>query len=404
MAEIKELTPNSGPLAGLKVLDLTRVLSGPFATMWLATMGADVIKIENPTDPDITRGYVPYINGESAYFPTVNHNKRSITLNLKAEEGKKLFLELARDADAVIENFRPGVMDKLGVGYEELKKINPGIVYASISGYGTYGPYWSRPGYDVTAQAMSGIMYLTGQANGEPTRVGSSIGDTVGGVTSLVALLAALYCKSQTGLGQKVEVSLVDCLISLSAQDYIRYFATGEVPARMGNIYKTWTPYGTYQAADGYYNLGCGTDKHFKLFAKAIGRPELGDMDEYRTHADRVAHRQQLDDIINAWAKERTVKDICALLDASGVPCAPVNSIVELSQDEHIAGAREMFPTLDQPGIGEFRVTNIPVRFAGSGLAPLSAAPGFGAHNEEIYGALGKSAEELAELRERGVI
>ena len=404
MAEHKELQPNTGPLAGLKVLDLTRVLSGPFATMWLATMGADVIKIENPTDPDITRGYVPYINGESAYFPTVNHNKRSITLNLKAEEGKQLFLELVKDTDVVVENFRPGVMEKLGVGYEELKKINPGVVYVSISGYGTYGPYKSRPGYDVTAQAMSGIMYLTGQANGEPTRVGSSIGDTVGGVTSLVALLAALYCKNRTGIGQKVEVSLVDCLISLSTQDYIRYFAAGEVPTRMGNIYKTWTPYGTYQAADGYYNLGCGTDKHFQLFAKAIGHPELSDMDEYRTHPDRVAHRQQLDDIINAWAKERTVKEICSLLDASGVPCSPVNSIVELAEDEHIAGAREMFPTLDQPGIGEFRVTNIPVRFAGSGLAPLSAAPGFGAHNEEIYGALGKSAEELAELRERGVI
>ena len=404
MAEIKELQPNSGPLVGLKVLDLTRVLSGPFATMWLATMGADVIKIENPKDPDVTRGYVPLVNGESAYFPTVNHNKRSITLNLKAEEGKQLFRERVKEADCVIENFRPGVMDKLGVGYEELKKINPGIVYASISGYGTYGPYWSRPGYDVTAQAMSGIMHLTGQAGGEPTRVGSSIGDTVGGVSSLVALLAALYCKSQTGLGQKVEVSLVDSLISLSAQDYIRYFAAGEVPARMGNIYKTWTPYGTYKAADGYYNLGCGTDKHFQLFAKAIGRPELGEMAEYRTHADRVAHRQQLDDIINAWAADKKVKDIIDLMVASGVPCAPVNTIVELAQDEHIAGAREMFPTLDQPGIGEFRVTNIPVRFAGSGLAPLTAAPGFGAHNEEIYGALGHTPDELARLREQGVI
>ena len=398
------MSEKKGPLAGLKVLDLTRVLSGPYGTMWLSTMGADVIKIENPKDPDVTRDYVPGINGKSAYFPTVNHNKRGITLNLKSEEGKQIFRDLVKDADIVVENFRPGVMDKLGLGYSELEKINPRIIYASISGYGTYGPYWSRPGYDVTAQAMSGIMHLTGQPGGEPTRVGSSIGDTVGGVTSLVALLAALYCKAQTGLGQMVEVSLVDSLIALSAQDYIRYFAAGEVPARMGNIYKTWTPYGTYQAADGYYNLGCGTDKHFQLFAKAIGRPELGDMDEYRTHPDRVAHRQQLDDIINAWAADKTVKDICDRMVASGVPCAPVNTIVELAQDEHIAGARDMFPTLDQPGIGEFRVTNIPVRFAGSGLAPLSAAPGFGAHNEEIYCALGRTPEELARLREQGVI
>ena len=246
-------------------------------------------------------------------------------------------------------------MEKLGLGYAELKKINPGIVYASISGYGTYGPYSQRPGYDVTSQAASGIMHLTGQTDGEPTRVGSSIGDTVGGVTSLVALLAALYCKNQTGLGQMVEVSLTDSLIALSAQDYIRYFANGEVPTRMGNIYKTWTPYGTYRCKDGYYNLGCGTDKHFQLFAKAIGRPELGDMDEYRTHADRVAHRTQLDNIINAWAANKAVADIIDLMVKSGVPCAPVNTMLELAQDEHCAGARNMFPALDQPGIGEFR-------------------------------------------------
>jgi len=301
----KEKQINRGPLAGLKVIDMTRVLSGPFATMWMATMGADVIKVENPTDPDVTRNYYPGINGQSAYFPTVNHNKKGITLNLKAEEGKQLLRELVKDADVIIENFRPGVMDKLGLGYDELSRINPGIIYASISGYGTYGPYSQRPGYDVTAQAMSGIMYLTGQADGDPTRVGSSYGDTTAGVNIVLAILAAVYNRYQTGLGQKVETSLVDSLITLSAQDYIRYFAAGELPMRMGNIYKTWTPYGTYKAKDGHYNLGCGTDKHFRLFADTIGHPELGTMDEYRTHADRVAHRQQLDDIINAWQRIR---------------------------------------------------------------------------------------------------
>ena len=404
MEEIKELKPNTGPLAGLKVLDLTRVLSGPFAAMWLASMGADVIKIENPKDPDVSRAYYPVINGQSGYYSTMNRNKRSITLNLKSEEGKKLFLELAKDADAVIENFRPGVMDKLGVGYEELKKVNPGIVYASISGYGTYGPYSKKPGYDVVAQAMSGLMAITGFPEGPPTRVGSSIGDTVGGVSSLVALLAALYCKSQTGLGQKVEVALVDSLLALSTPDYVRYFLEGLAPVRMGNYYRSWAPYGTYQAKDGYYNIGCGTDEFFYKFARAMGHPEMVDDARFRTHADRVANLEAMDAVINEWAMSRSVKEVCAIIDEAGVPCAPVYTIKELEKDEHIAGARDMFPTINQPEIGEFRITNIPLRFAGTGLAPIKAAPGLGANNEEIYGALGYAPEELARLREQGVI
>jgi len=398
------ITPNSGPLAGLKVIDLTRVLSGPFATMWMATMGADVIKVENPSDADVTRSYAPELNGQSAYFPTVNHNKRGVTLNLKAPEGKELFKKLIKDADVVIENFRPGVMDKLGLGFDVLHEINPGLIYASISGYGTYGPYSQRPGYDVTAQAMSGLMYLTGEAGGAPTRVGSSFGDTTAGVNIVLAILAALYCRAQTGLGQKVETSLVDSLITLSAQDYIRYFAAGQVPERMGNIYKTWTPYGTYKAMDGYYNLGCGTEKHFSIFCRAIGHEELIGDERFAGHPARVAHRAELDAYINAWAADKTVKEICDTLVAAGFPCAPVNSIVELVQDEHIAGAREMFPTLEQKGMGKLRVTNIPVRFSASGLAPLRSAPDMGEHNQSIYGSLGYTAEEIEKLRTDGVI
>lgn len=400
---MEELTKR-GPLVGLKVLDLTRVLSGPFATMWLATMGADVIKIENPNDPDVTRTYWPEVNGKSAYFPTVNHNKRCITLNLKAEAGKQLFRRMAKEADVVVENFRPGVMDKLGLGYEALSALNPSIIYASISGFGTYGPYKDRPGYDVTAQAISGLMYLTGFPDGAPTRVGSSFGDTTAGVNAVLAILAALYCRSITGQGQMVEASLVDSLISLSTQDYIRYFAAGEIPVRMGNIYKTWTPYGTYQAKDGYYNLGCGTDRHFSLFSALIGHPELAEDPRFLHHRQRVEHRQELDDIINAWAADKSVKEICDLMVSGGVPCGPVNSIVEISQDEHIAGARDMFPTLKQDGIGDLRVTNIPVRFSKSGLAPLVSASEFGGDNETVYKSFGVSDEELRELRENGVI
>ena len=404
MTERSKLKPNSGPLVGLKVLDLTRVLAGPFCTMWLATMGADVIKVENPSDPDVSRGYAPVLDGNSAYFPTINHNKKGVSLNLKTEEGKKILLELAKDADVVVENFRPGVMDKLGLGYEVMKKINPGIIYASISGYGTYGPYSNRPGYDPIAQAMSGIMAVTGPVEGEPYRVGPPIGDTSSGVTCVVALLAALYCKNQTGLGQKVEVSLVDSLLSLSVTEYIRYFAAGQLPVRKGNQDKSWAPYGIFRAADGYYNIACGTDRFFWLLAEAIGRPEMAQMEKFRLHTGRVKNFNELEAILTDWAKDKTKFEACDIISAAGVPCAPVYTIQDLEKDEHIAGAREMFPVLNQPGIGEYRVTNIPVRFSASGLAPLRAAPAVGADNEEIYGALGYSSEDLAHMREQGVI
>lgn len=394
----------TGPLKGLKVIDLTQVLSGPFATMWLATMGAEVIKIENPKSPDVTRNYAPFQNGASAYFPTVNHNKKCITLNLKAPEGKELLKELVKDADVLIENYRPGVMDRLGVGYEVLKAINPKLVYASISGYGTYGPYKDRPGYDVIAQGMSGLMHLTGQTDAPPTRVGSSIGDTVAGMNAVIAILAAVYNQKETGKGQMVETSLVDSLISLSTQDYIRFFVGGEVPCRMGNIYKSWAPYGTYQAADGYYNIGVGTDGHFRLFAEAIGRPEMADDPRFLTHPDRVANRAALDAIINAWASDKTAAQICDIMVEKGVPAAPVNTIVEVSQDPHIAGAREMFPTLNQDVLGEMQVTNIPVRFSDSGLVPPKSASALGGDNEEIFTALGKTPEEIEALRQQGVI
>lgn len=394
----------TGPLTGLKVIDLTQVLSGPFATMWLATMGAEVIKIENPKSPDVTRNYAPFQNGVSAYFPTVNHNKKCITLNLKAPEAKELLKSLVKDADVLVENYRPGVMDRLGLGYAVLKEINPRLIYASISGYGTYGPYKDRPGYDVIAQGMSGLMHLTGQTDAPPTRVGSSIGDTVAGMNAVIAILAAVYNRQQSGKGQMVETSLVDGLISLSTQDYIRYFVGGEVPCRMGNIYKSWAPYGTYKAADGYYNLGVGTDAHFRLFAEAIGQPEMAEDPRFLTHPDRVANRTELDAIINAWAADKTAAQICEIMVEKGVPAAPINSIVEVSQDPHIAGAREMFPTLQQETLGDMRVTNIPVRFSESGLAPLASASTLGGDNEEILTALGKTPEEIKALKEQGVI
>ncbi len=395
---------HSGPLSGLRVLDLTRVLSGPYASKWMASMGAEIIKIENPNDGDITRTYVPIVNGHSAYFPTFNHNKKCISLNLKSEKGKDIFKRLASTADVIMENFRPGVMDKLGLGYEALSKDNPRLIYASISGFGTYGPYSSLPGYDATAQAISGIMYLTGQADEAPSRVGSSIGDTVAGINCVTAILAALYCRERTGEGQMVETSLVDSLISLSASDYIRYFVSGEVPKRMGNNYKSWAPYGTYKAKDEYYTIGVGTEKHFCLLAALIGHGELIDDERFDSHAHRVEHRAELDSYINKWAADKTAAECCALLTAAGIPCGQVNSIVELSQDEHIAVARDMFPYLDQKEIGKYRITNIPIRFSKSGLVPLESAHDKGEDNDTVLGEIGFSPDEVDKLRQEGVV
>lgn len=405
MTEIRgNIEPGRGPLAGLKVIDLTRVLSGPFGTMWMASMGADIIKIENPKDPDVTRTHYPQFGQVSAYFATINRNKRCISLNLKAEEGKQIFLKLVKDADVLVENYRPGVMEKLGLGYDVLSELNPRLVYASISGYGTFGPYSKYPGYDCIAQGESGIMNVTGFPENPPTRIGSSFGDTTAGVSINVGILAALYCRNMTGKGQKVETSLVESLITLSAQENMRYFATGEDVTRMGNNYKSWHPYGIFQASDGYYVIGSGTQAQFELFAKTIGHPELIDDPRFTDNPHRIEHRQELTDIIFEWAKTKTVKEVCAILRTGGVPCGPVNSIKDLAEDEHFAGARGMFPILHQEGLGDLRVTKIPLHFSASGLAPMKPAGEIGAFNEEVYGELGISPEELTVLREKGII
>lgn len=396
-----------GALNGIMVLDLTRVLAGPFSTMWLASMGANIIKIENPAEGDITRSYGPFVNDISAYFCTINRNKRAITLNLKSEEGKEIFLKLVRKADIVIENFRPGVMDRLGLGYQKLANINERIIYASISGFGTYGPYAERPGYDTIAQGMSGIMYITGQPDGPPTRIGSSYGDTVAGMNAVIGILAALHARTATGRGQMVEVSLVDSLISLSTQEYTQYFADGTVPSRMGNDYKRWAPYGAYAAKDGYFIIGCGTERHFKIFAEQVlDKPLLIANKKFATHSDRVVNRKELNKIINEWSKDKTVAEVCSVLVKADIPAGPVNSIKELDGDEHFAKIREMFITMMQEGIGNLTVTNIPVRFSDTKLVPMKSAPvTLGADNYDVFEEyLGLDSSEVDGLKKRAVV
>lgn len=397
---------NKSALRDITVLDLTRVLTGPFATMWLGEMGANIIKIEIPDGGDEARRNPVFVNGHSSFFVTINRNKRSITLNLKSEEGKNLFKELVKQADVVIENFRPGVMDRLGLGYKELREVNDQIIYASISGFGASGPYASRPAYDVVAQAMSGIMSVTGEAGGEPLKVGASIADITAGMNAVIGILAALHARSLNGHGQQLDVSLVDSVIALQQSENNRYFVTGNETPRTGNRYPANCPYGTYHAKDGVFMIGCGKDALFaKLCENVLEKPEYAIDPRFDSIANRVANYDAVGQILEAWSTRHTAEEVVEKLLANGIPAAPILSIKQISQDPHFAGARNMFPTMDQPGIGDFRVTGVPIKFSETETCVQRPAPGLGEHNKEIYGTmLGISAEEVDKLKEKGVI
>jgi len=396
-----------GVLQGVRVLDLTHVVAGPYASMYLAMFGAEVIKVENPrTGGDINRFTGPFVNDFSIRFCHLNHNKQSVVLDLSAPEGREVFLRLVKECDIVLDNFRPGVLDKLGLGYEAMQAVNPKIVWGSVSGFGSYGPYRDLPAYDVISQAMSGIMYLNGREGDPPMKVGTSIGDIIAGINLVIGVLAALREADRTGHGRRVEVSLVDALVSSLMMDYVGYLHDGTVPPRVGNNYREWAPYGVYQASDGYYVLGVGTNAFFKtLAADILGRPDMAEDPRYASQPLRVDHREEIDKVICAWSARHTVEEICRELARHGIPHSRINTIKDTAADEHIAKVRNMFPTYCQPGVGEVTVTNMPVRFPGTQEVPLTAAPEFGAQTSDVlHRILNMSPEEVAALKEKGVI
>jgi len=398
---------NKGALSDITVLDMTRVLSGPFAGTWLGEMGANVIKIEIPKGGDESRRNPPFSpNGTSAFNTTVNRNKRGITLDLKAEEGKEIFRKLVQKADVVLENFRPDVMDRLGLGYEELKKINPRIIYASISGFGSTGPYAKRPAYDVIAQAMGGIMNMVGEEGGEPLKVGASIGDLTAGMNVIIGILAALHSRTITGVGQRIETSLVESIICLQQSENNRYFVDGQIVPRTGARHATNCPYGAYHAKDGQYMIGVGKDELFrKLCEKVLGHPEYADDPRMSCINKRVENRDLVCEVLEGWSMQYTVTEVVDMLLAEGIPAGPLLTIKELAEDPHFAGERNMFPYMEQPGVGPFRVTAMPIKFSGTPTAIQRPAPALGEHNEEVYGEmLGLEPSDLAALKEKGII
>jgi len=396
-----------GALEGVRVLDLSHVVAGPYATMYLAMLGAEIIKVENPrTGGDVNRFTGPFVNDFSVRFCHLNHNKQSVVIDLTEPEGKDLFLKLVEQSDIVVENFRPGVLDKLGIGYEAMKQVNPKIICGSISGFGSYGPYRDLPAYDIIAQAMSGMMWLNGREEDPPMKVGTSIGDIIAGINLVVGVLAALHEAQRTGQGRRVEVSLVDSLVSSVMMDHIGYLFNGEMPLRVGNRYREWCPYGGYQACDGYYALGVGTDAFFQSLARdVLGRPDVAEDPRFANHAGRMKHREEIDRIVTEWSMQRSVAEVCQTLADHGIPHAKIRAIDEIAQDAHIAGARNMFPVYEQPGVGQVRVTNVPIRFPESGELPLSAAPRFGEQTEEVLrNILHMNEDEINALRKNGIV
>lgn len=397
---------NKGALENLTVLDLTRVIAGPYCSMMIADMGAKVIKVEIPGKGDDSRAFGPYINGASAYFANMNRNKMGITLNLKHPTGKKLFKELIKKVDILIENFRPGVMERLGLGYDELNEINDQLIYAAVSGFGSYGPYSQRPGYDLISQAMGGVMSLTGLKGSTPTRAGNALGDVLGGMNLVIGILAAVNARHLIGHGQKVDVSLVDSVVASLENAFVRYLEHHELPERNGNAYASLAPCDSYQAKDGYVVIACGNRKLYEIFCKDVLKmPELTTDERFLTAQDRVKNIDALTEYIESWTKNHDVDEIVEIMLSKGVPAGPIYNLEQILEDEHIAKAREMFFEMEHPTIGKIKVIGNPVKLHDTMPRIWNHSPELGEHNEEIYGGmLGKTNDQLVKYKEEGII
>ncbi len=392
-------------LEGVLVLDLTRVLAGPYCGMLLGDLGADVIKIEEPKRGDMVRANKPDVNGESGYFMALNRNKKGITLNLKEPEAKEIFLSLVRKADVVIENYRPGVMDKLGLGYSVLKEINPRIIYGCISGFGQTGPYRDYAGFDIIGQAMSGMMSTTGWPGTPPTRTGAPIGDTEAGMNCAIGILAALYNREFTGLGQQVDIALVDSMVSSLITINMRYLNGNLLPERTGNRYENSYPYDSFKTKDGYAVLAAPYDNLWAKVCKRMGRPECATAPGMDTLDHRITNHKKIKEIIEEWSTTITTDEFVRVLQEEGLAVSPILTLDQVAEDPHICGARNMFVEIDHPVAGKVRITNDAIKLSDTPTTVRFPSPTLGQHNEEILSnMLGYSPDKIADLKTRGVI
>jgi CoA:oxalate CoA-transferase len=319
----------AGPFAGVLVVDLSRVLAGPYCTMMLAELGARVIKVENPDAGDDSRRFSPFHGNKSAYFLSLNRGKESVALNLKVDKDRALLLDMVRRADVLVENFRPGTLERLGLGYDRLKGLNDRLIYASVSGFGHTGPWSHKPAYDLIAQALSGVMSVTGQPEGPPTKCGTSIGDITGGLFTVIGIASALYYREKTGAGMKVDVSMLDGQLAILESAVMRYAVTGESPRAMGNRHPSITPFEPYQAADKLFVIAVGNDSLYAKLCQALGRPELATDPRFVTNRDRTVHAEELKQLLEETLKTAPAAHWLTVLEKAKVPCAPIHTVAE---------------------------------------------------------------------------
>ncbi len=393
-----------GALAGLRVLDLSRILAGPYCSMVLSDYGAEIIKVERPGTGDGTRQWgPPWVDTESAYFLSVNRNKKSVTLDLKQPVGQELVRRLAGRSDILIENFKPGTAQRLGLGYSQLARDNPGLIYCSISGYGQTGPYRDRPGYDSVIQAQGGIMSVTGPSDGEPHKVGVAIVDISAGLFAATAILAAVHSRTKTGAGQHIDVALLDSQVAWLANVAQNYLATGDPPLRYGNAHPNIVPYETFPTADGQLALAVGNDGQYERFCQAVGRPDLWADERFRTNHGRVTHRRVLvAELCRLFAKKTTAQWLEILLAAT-IPASAINDVPSLLTDPQVR-AREMVQSVDHATLGKIDLIGPVAKFSATPAKVRSAPPTLGADTQAILSEiLGCTREELEEFERQGV-
>lgn len=393
---------NALPLDGITVIDFSQILAGPFCTMMLADMGADVIKVEKPNGGDDTRRFgPPFINGESAAFLTLNRNKRSIVLDMKHEDGLRIAKQMLSQADVMVHNFRPGVVDRMGLGYDEVHKLNPALVYSTVSGFGTTGPYAMKAGFDLIAQGMSGLMATNGFPDMPPAKVGVPVADLNTGMFSAFGILTAYVNRLKTGLGQHVDASLLESGIAYTLYESATYFATDEISGPLGSAHRMIAPYQAFATQDGYLNIGAANQNNWERMCRAVGREDLLEDERFTTNGDRMVHIEELTPIMEQTFENETTAHWVELLEGAGVPAGPIYNVEQVYADPHIQ-AREMAVEVDHPVAGHIRNIGVPVKLSDTPGSVRTAAPVVGADTDAVLGQFGFSASDIAGFKESG--